>query len=238
MRYNDKRSLTALAFVFAVATAGAQQAEDRETIQIAQAGGDAAVEQYDQLLRETEGLRVYNSLVQRQIEAQQTDIQNYQSALELVPELERQIPPLLIRMVEGLDDFVQADIPFLSEERAERVASLQLLVERSDVNDAEKFRRIIEAWQIESEYGSNFVTYPGELDIEGVTRPVDFLQLGRVGLLYQSTDEDALTGAWDAASRSWVSLGSDYRNSVRQALRMASNQVAPELALLPTPAPE
>jgi hypothetical protein len=238
MRYNEKRSFAALTLAFAAATAGAQQGEEPEVTQSAPAGGVPTVEQYDQILRENQGLRVYNALVQRQIDAQQTEIQNYQAALELVPELERQVPPLLIRMVQGLDEFVQRDMPFLAEERAERVAELQLLIERSDVNDAEKFRRIIEAWQIETEYGSAYVTYPGELTIDGTARPVDFLQVGRVGLLYQTTDEEALTGAWDAANGAWVSLGSEYRNSVRQALRMASNQIAPELVLLPVPAPE
>lgn len=238
MRQNDKKSLAALALVLAAATASAQESGDRETIQLAQAGDDAAVAQYDQLLKDTEGLQVYNALVQRQIDAQMAEIESFRSAMELVPELERQVPPLIIRMVDGLDKFVKADIPFLADERAQRVADLQLLVERSDVTDAEKLRRVLEAWQIETEYGSSFNAYRGELDIDGVTRQVDFLQLGRVGLLYQTIDDEELTGAWDMQNGGWTDLGSDYRNAVRQALRMAENQVAPDLVLLPIPSPE
>ena len=238
MQHNHKRSITALVLVFAAATAGAQEDGEPEAAQPAAVTGPPTPERYEQVLKETAGLEVYNDLVQRQIEAQQVEIQRYQAALELVPELERQVPPLLMRMVQGLDEFVQRDLPFLADERTERVADLQLLVERSDVTDAEKFRRIIEAWQIETEYGSSYVTYPGEMEIGGVTRPVDFLQVGRVGLMYQTTDEEALTAAWDPASGAWQDLGSEYRNSVRQALRMASNQVAPELVMLPIQAPE
>jgi hypothetical protein len=238
MRQNDKRPLAGLVLAFAAGTAGAQALDDREALQIAQANGDAAVAQYEQLLKETEGLQVYNELVQRQIEAQQQEIQSYQDSLALVPELERQLPPLLIRMVDGLADFVERDIPFLREERMERVAELQLLVERSDVTDAEKLRRILEAWQIETEYGGSYTTYRGRQPINGEDRQVDYLQVGRVGFYYQTTDDDALTGAWDVRNGGWIELGSEYRNSVGQALRMALNQIAPELVLLPVPPPE
>lgn len=238
MRQNDKRALAALVLAFATATAGAQRVDDSETLRIAQAGGDAAVAEFEQLLRETEGLRVYNELVQRQIEAQQQDIVDYQAALALVPDLERQLPPLLIRMVEGLDEFVQRDIPFLREERLERVAELQLLIERSDVNDAEKLRRVLEAWQIETEYGSAYMTYRGQVNIGGEDRQVDYLQIGRVAFFYQTTDEDEITAAWDVDNGGWVELGSEHRNSVGQALQMALNQIAPELVLLPITAAE
>lgn len=238
MRQNDKRALAALVLAFAAVTAGAQAIDDSETIQIAQAGGDAAVAEFEQLLFETEGLQVYNDLIQRQIQAQQQEIVDYQAALALVPELERQLPPLLIRMVDGLDAFVQRDIPFLREERLERVAELQLLVERSDVNDAEKLRRVLEAWQIETEYGNAYTTYRGQESVRGEDRQVDFLQIGRVAFFYQTTDEDEITAAWDVENGGWIELGSEHRNSVGQALQMAQNQIAPELVLLPVTAPE
>jgi hypothetical protein len=111
-------------------------------------------------------------------------------------------------------------------------------MERADVSDAEKFRRVLEAWQIENEYGTSFSTYVGQLQIDGTAREVDFFQLGRVALLYQTTDEEAMTGVWDVETNSWIALGSEHRNSVRQALRMARDQIAPEMVLLPIPPPE
>jgi len=234
MRKNDKRHLAALlvfvpGFVFA-------QSNDAEragaTLQVAQAG-DAALGEYESLLKETEGLEIYNALLQRQLDAQQVEIQNLRASIEDVPELERQLPPLLITMVQGLEEFVRLDLPFLTEERTNRVAELQLLVERADVSDTEKFRRILEAWQIETEYGNGYSTYVDEIEIDGATREVEIFQLGRVGLYYQTPDEAAITGAYDPRSRQWVELGSEYRNSVRRALQMARNQIAPELVLLP-----
>jgi len=194
--------------------------------------------EYDAVLKTVAGLEVYNSLLERQIQTQEQDLQEIQAAINEVPDLERQIPPLLVRMVDGLEQFIALDLPFLPEERAERLAELKLLVERSDVNDAEKFRRVLEAWEVENEYGRTPAAYSGTMQIDGNTREVDFLRVGRVALLYQTTDEAALTGAWDPRSDSWVALGSQHRNSVRQALRMARNQIAPEIILLPVPPPQ
>jgi hypothetical protein len=239
MRQFYKRPFTALVLTLVASVAGAQAIDETGVIELAQAqGGDAAVAAYDQLLKEVEGLEVYNDLLQRQIEAQAREIVEFQEAIVLVPELERQVPPLLLRMVTSLEDFVERDLPFLSEERADRVADLQLLVERSDVTNAEKFRRILEAWQIETEYGSAYTAYRGQVDIGGISREADFLQVGRIGLLYQTTDDAADTAAWDVRNGGWLPLGIEHRNSIRVALRMANNQVAPDLVLLPLSPPE
>jgi hypothetical protein len=198
---------------------------------------DPAAE-YAAILKTTSGLQVYNSLVERQIQAQQQELEELRAAINEVPDLERQIPPLLVRMVQGLADFIELDLPFLPEERSERLAELQLAVERADVSDAEKFRRVLEAWEVENEYGRTPSSYVGELAIDGNPREVDFLRVGRIALLYQTTDDAGLTGAWDPRINAWVPLGSQHRNSVRQALRMTKNQIAPELVLVPVWPPE
>ena len=196
------------------------------------------VAQYEQVLRQTDGLVVYNDLVARQLQAQQRELADLQEAIQQVPTLERQVPALLTRIVDGLEEFIRLDVPFYPQERAEGLAELRGIIERADVTDADKVRRILEAWQIEVEYGTSFTTYVGQLEIDGNTREVDFLQVGRIALLYQTTDEEAVTGAWDHAANAWVPLGTEHRNSVRQALRMARNQIAPEMVLLPVSAPE
>lgn len=189
--------------------------------------------QFDSLLRETDGLRVYNDLLERQISSQRRDIDSLATAVEQVPDLERQIPPLLIRIVEGLERFVQLDLPFLEQERADRVAQLKTLIEDADASDADKFRRIMEAWEVENEYGRGLAFDTGRLAFGDTTREVEFLRLGRLTMVYQTTDDAADSGVWDSSSNQWVPLGSQHRNSIRQALRMARNQVAPNMVLLP-----
>jgi len=201
------------------------------------AAQDDPVAEYDSLLREISELQAYNELLQRQIATQQRQINELQNSIGGVPDLERLVPPLIERMVDGLEEFVELDVPFQENERADRVAAMRNLVEDANVSDAEKFRRVLEAWEVENEYGRAVSSYSGTLDIGGVSREVDFLQIGRVALLYQTANLDQV-GAWDASQRAFVPLGAGHRNSIRQAIRMAANTVAPDLVLVPIPAPE
>lgn len=194
-------------------------------------------EEYRSVMKEVDGLIVYNTLLQRQIDDQNEELRNLSESIDSVTVIERQILPLLTRMIDGLERFVAADVPFLINERTERVNSLSELLNRADVTAAEKFRVVMEAWQIENDYGRTIFSYTGELDIDGLNREVAFLQIGRVSLIYQTPDGEN-QGVWDQANREWVALGTDYRNSIRLALRLARGQSAPALLLLPVPAPE
>ena len=239
--------------VFLAANMAAGQGVDRlieaETLRIQQAQAsqdeiDGIVEQtrtlaeeYRAILKEVEGLRVYNTLLDRQIEDQETELSNLRTSIDQVQVIERQILPLLTRMVDGLERFVELDVPFLIEERTERVLNNKDLLERADVTAAEKFRVVMEAWQIENDYARTISTYTDELEINGVNREVDVLQIGRVALLYQTPD-GAESGAWDQRTRQWVPVGNEYRNSIRQGISLALNQLAPTLLLLPMAPPE
>lgn len=230
-----KRLLAGLVLMAAPGLAPAQQGQDAQQQAQQTEEGQAAspVEEYRQLLRQISALEVYNSLLQRQITNQEEQLTNIQQASEGVPDLERQIPPLLMRMVNGLDEFVALDLPFYREERENRVAELQTMLEDSSVSLAQKMRRVLEAYQIEVEYGRTVEAYQGQLELDSGTRQVNFLKLGRIALLYQTVDESGESGIWDPEAGEWTALGGQHRNSVRQALRMARNQVAPELVLLP-----
>ena len=221
-------------------------AEERR-IQQAQASQDvidgiveetrSIVEEYRAVMKEVDGLIVYNTLLDRQIADQEQELSNLRTSIDSVTVIERQILPLLTRMIEGLERFVAADVPFLAEERSERVTGLRDLLGRADVSRSEMFRVVMEAWQIENDYGRTIFAYTGELEIDGTNREVDFLQIGRVAFIYQTPD-GVNSGAWDQANREWVPLGSEYRNSIRQGLRLARNQVNPSLLLLPITTPK
>jgi len=195
------------------------------------------VEEYRAVMKEVDGLIVYNTLLDRQIADQEQELSNLATSIDSVTEIERQILPLLTRMIDGLDRFVALDVPFLAEERRERVVGLRDLLGRADVTAAEKFRVVMEAWQIENDYGRTIFAYTGELEIGGTNREVDFLQVGRVSLVYQTPD-GMNSGVWDQNNRQWIVLGNEYRNSIRQGLRLARNQISPDLLLLPIAAPE
>jgi hypothetical protein len=151
--------------------------------------------------------------------------------------IERQIVPMMTRMIDSLEDFIELDTPFLLEERTERIGRLRDMMERSDVTAAEKFRQVIEAYQIENDYGRTIEAYKGTVDIDGREQEVDFLRIGRVSLAYQSIGGQH-TGAWDPESQSFVSLPPEtYKSNVAQGIRIARKQVAPDLLIVPVTAP-
>ena len=222
-------------------------AAESRRIQLAQAAQDqidgivdetrSVAEEYRAVMKEVDGLLVYNTLLDRQIEDQEEELRNLRLSIDQVQFIERQVLPLLTRMIDGLEQFVALDVPFLIDERNQRVENLTVLLERADVTAAEKFRVVMEAWQIENDYARTIYTYTDELEIDGTPREVDVLQVGRVALVYQTAD-GAESGAWNQRTRSWESVGDEYRNPIRQGIRLARNQIAPALLLFPLAAPE
>lgn len=196
------------------------------------------VDQFNTVNKEVDGLKVYNALMDRQIQNQVEEMAKLAESIDQVTVVERQIMPLMLRMIDGLEQFISLDIPFLAEERMNRVEKLRDLMDRSDVSVAEKFRNVFEAFSIENDYGRTISSYKGALTIAGGTREVEFLQIGRIVLLYQTID-GTFTGTWDKKARSFVELDSGAaRTQVRQGLRMARKEIAPELLLLPIDAAE
>ena len=149
--------------------------------------------------------------------------------------INRQIFPLMERMIDGLDQLVNLDIPFLMEERTTRIDALKDIMERSDVSVAEKFRKVMEAYQIENDYGNSVDQYRETITLDdGSTRDYNVLRVGRVGLYFQS-DDTQITGRWSMDEDKWI-VDDSARNEVRKGLRMAKQLIAPELILIPVPA--
>jgi uncharacterized protein YqiB (DUF1249 family) len=193
---------------------------------------DDLLAKYRVELQQIDALRTYNAQLEKLLASQEEEIASLSGQISEVTVIGRQVTPLMLRMVEALSQFVTLDVPFLPEERATRVSELKKLMDRSDVADAEKYRRILEAYQIENEYGRTIETYRGNLELGGESRTVDFLRVGRVVLLYQTLDGDEV-GTWDQEERSWQTLDSSYNEAIRRGLRIARKQAAPDLLRLP-----
>ncbi|MCG8312216.1 MAG: DUF3450 domain-containing protein [Pseudomonadales bacterium] len=177
-----------------------------------------------------EDLNIYNTQMRNQMRRQAAKIKEIQATLKDISVTERQISPLLLRMIRGLEQFIQLDIPFLLDERSSRVINLRSMMNRADVTIAEKFRQVFEAYAIELEYGNSIETYRGTLP--GTQKDVEFLRIGRIGLLYQSLDGKEI-GSWDPETKQWVEIDNRYRRDVRKGLRMAKKQISPDMVKLP-----
>ena len=246
------RAFVALVFAVASSTASAedpleavvkQQVGENQASAKAQDRIDEISEETDSLaakyrasLQNTEQLRVYNDQLEGLLEAQVVEMASLRRQIDEVTVIGRQVTPHMTKMLETLEDFVALDLPFLGDERAQRITSLKEMMGRADVTISEKYRRILEAYQIENEYGRTIEAYRGELESGSDSRTVDFLRIGRNALLYQTLDGQE-SGFWNKQAKAWQQL-EGYRIPIREGLRMARKQRAPDLVKVPMPKPE
>ena len=198
--------------------------------------------QYRVVNKENDGLAVYIEQLDKQLSNQNLELNNIDASIRQVTLIERQITPLMLRMIESLDSFIAADVPFQKQERLARIASLKDLMGRSDVTVAEKYRKVMDAYQKEMDYGRTIKTYRSTIDLTGTAtsekelREVDFLRVGRLSLMFLSLDGQSL-GIWDQQAKKWQPLESEYKAKLTTALRIAREQAAPSLIKIPVAAP-
>lgn len=196
----------------------------------------ALVSRYRQALADAESFAKYNRQLEAQVRSQEENIADMNRQLAELDTTNREVFPLMERMVSTLERFVELDVPFLPEERRRRVANLESLLSQSEVTPSEKYRRILEAYQIELDYGRTLDAYEGTVEEDGKDKTVQFVRIGRVALVYQTADGKQ-TGYWDTNRRAWVT-DPEIAHDVREALRVAKKLGAPDLLMVPVPAPE
>jgi regulator of replication initiation timing len=248
----SKKSLIASAMVGALALAGSniaaadaltdlQKAEAQIFKQSAksQAKIDNIYQQTQDLLAEyrnvvddAEVLRGYNDHVQRMVDKQQENIVSLQEQIDGIDEIKQGVVPLMYKMIDSLEKFIELDIPMNIVNRKERVANLRAVMDDSNVSVSEQFRLVLEAYEIEAGYGTIFDAYQGEIDLGGRSLTADFVHMGRVAFVAQSLDAKN-SWLWNNETRSWEELGDEYLKPVTDAIRMARKQLPMDLTKLP-----
>ena len=194
--------------------------------------------EYRANLRQLEQLNRYNESQRRQANAQRQEIESLTEDINNIASLQRAVQPLMQDMVDSLGRVVAADQPFLLNERRSRVARLQDLLEAPGSSPAQRYRLLIEAYQIESEYGRTIEAYRSDIETaERLFENVDVLRIGRLALIFK-TDDDSVLKRYDADSGNWVDLDKSFLPDVKTAMRVAREQIPPELLFIPVTAPE
>jgi hypothetical protein len=191
--------------------------------------------EYRAVVRETEALSIYNDNLERVVVDQRDEVESINRQLVGLEETNRGVVPLMLEMIDALDRIVEADIPFRIEERRARVLRLRDMMDQAEVTASEKYRRVMEAYQGELEFGRTTEAYSAALQATGQT--VDFLRVGRTLLVYQTSD-GSTTGWFNPTTRAFEELPDRYRLDVRDGLAIARNEKAPDLVMLPVPGPE
>jgi hypothetical protein len=217
----------------------AADAEERASQQRVDALDDATqkmLTEYRRALSDAESYGTYAEQLAAQVQSQNEEKAAIEQQLLEIETTSREVLPLMQRMLHTLEQFVALDVPFLLEERTRRVAMLKEMMARADVTISEKYRRILEAYQVELDYGRTIEAYEGELAGGGDPRTVQFLRVGRVTLLYQTLDGRE-TGYWDADQKTWV-VAPEYGAGFKEGVAVAKKARAPEMLIVPVPAPK
>jgi len=187
---------------------------------------------YQSTSKEYDSLKLYNDQVQKIINSQIEEIENILIKIDELDQTNQRIVPYMLRMIDGLENFIQLDIPFLMDERTDRLNNLKVTMDRGDVSTSEKFRLIVEAYKTELEYGRTIEAYRDNIIIDDVETSADFLRLGRIALTYLTVD-GSKGGYWDTNSQTWEKASSSIKRSTEDALKVASKQAPPALIKIP-----
>ena len=183
------------------------------------------VDQYKTALREIESYDIYNKQLNSIVHSQGNDLISLQQQIIEIEVTAQQIMPMMQRMIDTLQQFVAQDIPFLPVERAERLTRLEDTMKRADISVAEKYRKILEAYQIEIEYGKTLEAYRAVLD----NKNVNFLKVGRVAFFYETLDAQSY-GVWQPKLQTWQLVEDhEVQRSIATGIKIARKQRSPEL---------
>ena len=188
--------------------------------------------EYQSTSKEYESLRLYNDQVQKIINSQIDEIANILFQIEELDRTNQRIVPLMIKMINGLEDFINLDVPFLMDERQNRLANLRTTMDRGDISTSEKFRLITEAYKTELEYGRTIETYRDTINIDGVDTSADFLRIGRIALTYLTTD-GSKGGYYDLNDKVFLKSTGSIRRATEDGLKIAAKQAPPALIQIP-----
>ena len=131
-----------------------------------------------------------------------------------------------------LKGLVDGGLPFLEEERTTRIEKLGVMLEDPDVTVSEKFRKLMEAVQIEAEYGNTIEVYPQQIILGGKEIQTHIFRLGRISLFCQSLDQKTC-GFFDLSENQWKILPKKYNRDIHTAIEIGSKRRPADLVDLP-----
>ena len=191
------------------------------------------VRDFRSLIERKDAAEVNALRLQRGVESQSREVVSLTDQLARVDEITTVMVPMMLDMIEDLDQFVDADLPFKYDERKARIERLRNVMTRDDVVPAEQYRLIIDAYQTELDAGNTVDTWSEEVMINGLPTDVDMFRYGRVSLVYLSRD-NRHAARWDRAggengNGGWVELGADEREDIKLSIRVAKELVQPTI---------
>ena len=199
-----------------------QWREDRQTL----------TARYDQLLDEQRRLAERRDGLQGAIQAARARIADKEKQLAHIRGVSQRIEPFLKQLAVRLQNQVDTSLPFLPQERRQRVQRLSSLLGDPDVPVSEKYRKTMEALLVEAEYGNTIEVYQQSIDLEGRSLLVNIFRLGRLSLFYQTLDRSQC-GFYNMAASAWQPLAPAHNRTIGMAMQIGAKRKPVELISLP-----
>jgi predicted transcriptional regulator len=190
------------------------------------------VSEYKKLSQGSDYQQQYNAEMRDRIAQQQVELASLHQQLADRDITEQRMMPLMNNMADTLEQFVALDLPFHQDERLGRMIKLKQQLASSSFSLPDKYRAVLSAFQQELEYGRSTEGWRGDLKLKDEKLTVEFLRLGRTALYFQTMDGER-SGYWNKDAKQWAELPRKYNADIKQGLRIAHNQQAPQMLALP-----
>ena len=195
---------------------------------------DSAEREYLAIREQIESQEVFLQQQRVFLRSQENELTSLQRQLERVENIERDLTPMLLEMFVALEAFIQSDLPFQMDDRLGRLADIQVTLGDPLIPPAEKYRLLLNAYEIESAYGRSLRHYTEEVDVDGVPEQAEMLQIGRVVLIRRiGSNLDMIT----KDDPNWRPVPSSMANDVLRASRIAQELTTPDVFPAPLPGP-
>ncbi|PID76061.1 MAG: hypothetical protein CSB23_00355 [Deltaproteobacteria bacterium] len=201
------------------------------------------VDEKDRLLTELERLenrlehiqwqRKKISVYKADLEAKIAGLQKKAAAMEA---LNIQLLPILEKSLEDLESQVHSDLPGNLTERRKSLLQSKMVLDNYDMGLLDKTRAVLDAIAREVDLGHRAKVLEDEIEVDGESRRVKMLQVGRIGL-YAMTLDNEEAYQWDSSGKKWIAV-EDGISAIQEAIEMAEGVRLVGLSRLPVTKPE
>jgi septal ring factor EnvC (AmiA/AmiB activator) len=193
---------------------------------------DKLTARLERLQQEQVQLQSQRAELHEQAEGMRTRLAHKEKQLADIEEISHRIRPFLAGLVTELEMQLTDGLPFLTAERRQRIERLKTVMADPEISTSEKYRKVMEALQVEAEYGFTIEVYQETIELEGKTMLVDIFRLGRLSLFYLSLDRK-YCGFYNIASGGWQGLPTSHLREIQAAVDIATKRRTADLLTLP-----
>ena len=190
------------------------------------------VGEFRTLLQRKTAAELYARQQAAAVESQEREIASLTDQLSRVDEITSQTVPMLETLIDDLDAFVDADLPFRLEERKDRIARLREYLVDANVSVTERYRQIMDAYTAEMEVGRKTDTWKETITVDDKEVTVDMVLFGRVALVYMDPT-GRYAKRYDRETSSWVDLESKYKAEIEKAIRIIQGKRTQDVMYVP-----